>query len=633
MGTKIGKELDAANNLAEAFFALAQRDPEALVYSQAVHKAGAGDDEPREWRGRNYREVRHRIEKIMGFLRSKGFEEGDKAAIISTSRPEWMEADIAIVALGGTSVSIYQTLPTHDTGYIVFDSGAKIVFAENQEQYQKLQELCLEPIRIPATEDRPEQSVQIHLDAIVSFEPVETGSKEVTSLDEVLEGDFAKPVQDLWRGIRRDHLAALVYTSGTTGPPKGVMQTHGNHLANVRQAWDCGLVHEEASIMLFLPLAHAFAKLMGYIGFLSPVKLQFPAICDPTSSKMDPESVTKDIREANANIVPVVPRLLEKMQAGIVQKSNAGGIGGVLLRYLLWSSRKVYQANSQGRSAGILAMIGHDGLAGIRRKIEQRLFGADFFYCISGGAKLNPEVGRFFDMLGIEVLEGYGLTETCVATNVNRAGNKKIGTVGPTLSDDIELSLEPDGEILFRGPNIAVGYYGRPTATKAAWDDSGWFHTGDLGDIDDDGFLTIVGRKKEILVTSYGKNIAPEEVEGIVKSSAYISQIVLIGDGRPFCTALIALDEPSVRAWANRTGVTIGSKNPANVPAVRDLIQEEITVANERLAHHEQIRNFALLAEEFTIENGFLTPTFKVKRNAVTKHFHDLIEDLYKERS
>jgi len=622
-------ELNQSPSIPHAFFEVAGKYPESVVYTQSIFSAEQDGAQPREKYSRAFSEVEQRVLQLASYLKAIGVSRGDQVAILSSSRPEWMEADMAILTLGGVSVSIYQSLPADDVGYILFDSGASVVFAENQEQVDKILQLIKGPIPIAATEDRDETVAQIGIKKIISFEQVNP-HELLVQYEKAVSGED-KPSLDTFNAIGRDDLAALVYTSGTTGPPKGVMQTHGNHLANVRQAWQCSLVDQHSRIMLFLPLAHSFAKLMGYIGFLTPAQLCFPAVSDTKSSKMNPESTTRDIREAGANIVPVVPRLLEKMQSGIQHKARAKGLGSKLLKLMLWSAERVYFGKRENKKISLFAMIAHEGLGSLRAKIRSKLFGDNFSYCVSGGAKLNPQTAFFFDMLEIEILEGYGLTETCVATNVNRLGHKKIGTVGPVLTDDIELKLESDGEILFRGPNITSGYFNRESATSASWDSAGWFHTGDLGELDSEGFLSIVGRKKEILVTSYGKNIAPEEIEARVKSSPFISQVVLIGDARPFCSALITLEVGAVRAWAKKYGIAKSDLELARDSKVKEQIWSEVEKVNQSSANHEMIRKISIISEDFTVENGLLTPTFKVKKKLVLKEYASVIEDMYKE--
>ena len=467
----------AAKNIADAFHTLANSAPEAIVYSQAQAKKNDYlSDNPRTWRESRFREVQAYVNAIAQFLVQEGLQRSDKVAILSGSRPEWMWADLGVLSAGGVSVSIYQSLPADDIAYILYDSESRYVVAENQEQVDKLIEIVAKPWDIPGTEDRPAGTGEISLQKIIAIEQVDP-HELVVQLDGIIS-ETAAEIPDAVSALDRDTIASLVYTSGTTGPPKGVIQTHGNHLANVRQAYDSELLTEENSVALFLPLAHAFAKLMGYLGFLTLAELRFPAVIDRKTSKLVPASVTKDIREGSAHINPLVPRLLEKMRDGIMAKAAAPGIGGKLVSLTLWAAKEVFQANKSGTTAPLLARVSFGLTSGLRKKVRQKLFGSNFRFCVSGGAKLPLSVAEFFTALGVDIIEGYGLTETCVATNVGRLKNNKIGSVGPVLSDDIQLRIADDGEILFKGPNVAIGYHNRPTATKQAWDDEGWYHTG-----------------------------------------------------------------------------------------------------------------------------------------------------------
>ena len=532
-----------------------------------------------------------------------------------------MEADLAILCCGAVSVAVYPSLAAHEIGYILHDSGCSAVFIENFEQLQKLRQLAGEEIEIPATEERPQSHARVAIGRMVAFDPVEAAA-DVMAMTEILSGDelfppAAVPITD------RNSLASLVYTSGTTGPPKGVMQTHGNHLSNVRQAMVSGLVSSGNTIMVFLPLAHSFARLMGYIGFLTDCALKFPAIPDRRSSKMHPDSVTRDIREGSANILPIVPRILEKMQEGVIARGRQRSAAGRVVGATVSAAQAVYKA-ADIEDLSFFQRLIYQLSGPIRRLIKLKLFGPNFLYAVSGGAKLNPEIARFFDALGIIVLEGYGLTETCVATNANRLAQRKIGTVGPRLDQDIEVRIAEDSEILFRGPNVSVGYFNRPAATRASWDADGWFHTGDLGSLDADDFLKIEGRKKELIVTSYGKKIAPEPIENQLKMSPLISQAVMVGDGRAYCCVLIVPDRLHLREHPAGQAANLESD-----PAVRALFEAEIVRVNAELASFEQIKRFVVLDQDFTIENGLLTPTFKVRRREVSKRFAAEIEALY----
>lgn len=641
--------LNSQQSIPGAFFAMAERHPELEVYSQPqastsknfISRSLKTGFMP-SCRTCSFTQAAERVCKIAFFLESTGLQRGERVAIISNTRPEWMEADLAVLSLGGVVVSVYPSLTAADIAYILFDSGAQIVFVENQEQLHKIQALIGKPMPIAATEERPATMAQIEIRTVVCFETEgitisnRTGFKPRPGADytlvpfselmaQDLGGAAATAAYQFMPDIVRDDLATLVYTSGTTGPPKGVMQTHGNHLANVRQGRECGLYDDASRIFLFLPLAHSFAKLMGYIGYLTPARLEFPFVASRVSSKPNLEAVARDMRRSRATLVPVVPRLLEKMQEGLLARSHKSDFEAKLLAWALRSADRRYSEINQNGRAGVAANVAYLLSAPLRTKIKQTLFGRGFKYAVSGGAKLQTVVNRFFDSLGIEVLEGYGLTETCVATNVNRLGNKKIGTVGPVLSPDIEMRIADDGEIVFRGPNISKGYLNRAAATAQAWDKDGWFHTGDLGQIDADGFLKIVGRKKEIIVTAGGKKIAPEPIETRLKSCEMISQAMLFGEGKPYCIVLLTLHIDAVMAKLGSGGEAPGA------PEVKKRIWAEVEAVNKILPSYETIKKMLIIDEEFTIDNGLLTPTFKVRRNEVVKRYWEQIEALYAE--
>ena len=529
-------QIDQYNSIPDVFFARVEERPEAPVYSQALRQDGGSGRNVR-----NYRDVAARVLRAAEYLRALGVENGTAVAILSSTRPEWMEADMAVLTCGGMTASVYQSLPSADVGYILYDSGAKIVFAENQEQVDKIIALCGTQISIAGHEDRPPCSATIDISKIISFED-SVQHPLVVHWRTIVESSQTPPPRPNVK-IERGDLAALVYTSGTTGPPKGVMQTHANHLANVRQTFECGLVSTESTITLFLPLAHSFAKLMGYIGMLTQAEIAFPAIADTRTSKVDPKDILRDISALSSTIVPVVPRFLEKMKEGIEAQARKPGVKGVLLSAALKAAQQHFADWSVRRKSSLWTQLMYAGTAALRRKIRLKLFGPDFRFCVSGGAKLPLHVAEFFASLDVTILEGYGLTETCVATNVNRITRNKLGTVGPVLSPDIEMKIAEDGEIMFRGPNITSGYYRRPTATAAAWDRDGLFHTGDLGAVDDEGYLSIIGRKKELIVTSGGKKIPPQAIEDQLKTVPFVSQAVLLGDGKPFCVALLIVDQ------------------------------------------------------------------------------------------
>ena len=614
--TTISPILNKSKNIPDAFFALSEQYPDTTIYSQAIidEKQTSG---PRTWESRSFKESAQRIKRLIAFL-SPQVDLDTKVALLSGTRPEWMEADIAILACGGVSVSVYQSLNTEEIAYILFDSEAEIVFAENAEQVEKLLQITEEEFTFEATESRPQQSATLKFKQIITFETVEPHPL-VISIDEILQREVLEDPK-LPETITRDSLAALVYTSGTTGPPKGVMQTHGNHLSNVRQAFESGMLEEAKSLVLFLPLAHSFAKLLGYIGMLSLVELRYPGICNKKSSRINPASVTQDIRESNAYVIPVVPRLLEKMRDGILERASQKSIQGCLLQICLASTAQYYRDRKNGTNPSLLTRIGMTGTKSVRDAIKRGLFGSQFQFCLSGGAKLPPTLSQFFTELGITVLEGYGLTETAVATNVARPHETPLGSVGPVLADDIEVKITSEGEIAFRGPNVALGYYRRPQATEESWDQEGWFYTGDLGHLDEDENLFITGRKKEIIVTSGGKNIAPHDIEEEIKKLSIISQAVLIGDGRKNCVSIVTLHNQPTSQY----------ERPLNEQdELRRDIANHLEKINEHLSRYERVYDFYIADEEFSIENGLLTPTFKTKRPKIEALYAAQIEALY----
>lgn len=619
--------LDKLKSIPQAFLEIAANEPQRILFAYAKAQAfPVTDSVARTWTQVSFGAVKQRVLRIASYLQSLGIKKGDRVAIIASARPEWVEADLAALLCGCVVVSVYPSLLSHEMAYLLYDSGTSVVFAENSEQVLKLFSILAGPSILPATEALSERSVNISLKKIIAFEVVESHDL-VAPFAEVLNNSacYSDSAQC---SIERHDLASLVYTSGTTGPPKGVMQTHANHLSNVRQAWEAKMYNRDNSVFLFLPLAHSFAKLMSYLGIVAGARIIFPAVTDPKSSKQNPSSISRDMREAGAEIIPVVPRLLEKMQSAILKRADSLSILGLLLRVTLVAARAHLAARRAGGSPSFLLSVLFLATSPIRKKTRRALFGEKFHYAVSGGAKLPVEVAEFFESLEVEILEGYGLTETCVATNVNRLGQKKIGSVGPALSPDVEMKIASDGEILFRGPNVTQGYFKREDATRASWDAEGWFHSGDVGSIDVDGFLWIEGRKKELIVTSGGKKIAPSRIEEMLTSSKYISQAALFGEGKPYCVAVVTLDQAMIPA------ALLDKSKPQKEdyyknPKIKELIAKELEKVNSQLASFETVKSFWIAPQDFTLENGLLTPTFKVKRKEVEKLYRGEIAALY----
>jgi long-chain acyl-CoA synthetase len=616
-----------SRSIAEAFWRRATAQPNAVLYRYAVAPSSTGS---RLWREESYQSASQKIARLAAHLKAQGVTIGTPVAIISNTRYEWILADLAVQSLGGITVSIYQSLPAVEAGFILHDSGAKIIFIENEEQAQKIQWLLENSCPIPAREDEPESQCAISITHCIAFESVDSHIKHTTLHSIIEDTRLPSAPPSLPAAVNRDSVASYVYTSGTTGPPKGVIQTHGNHLSNVYQAAVSGVFALDGSLFLFLPLAHSFARLILYVGTLTSAHLILPAIVDHKTSKVDLASVAADIQLGGATVLPSVPRLFEKMAAALKARAAGKKLQSKILKICIQNATATYDRRSSSSRLGILERILWKLLSPIRAKIKMQLFGPGFKHGISGGAKLDPGVCKFFDALEIVICEGYGLTETCVATHVNLPTKRRIGSVGPAfLGLETRIAAE-DGEILLRGPNVTKGYLNRPQATREAWDAEGWFHTGDVGQMDDAGFLYITDRKKELVVTAGGKKIPPAGIEGLFKRFPFISQAFLYGEGKPYCVMLFTVNDLELRGVLNSQGITVPSTTPLNsLEVVSSLFKEAVEEVNRELASFETIKNFKVLEQDFTIENGLLTPTLKMKRKAVVARYGAEIAQLY----
>lgn len=623
----LGQTISSSNSIGEAFWRKVLAEPNQILLRYAIASSPAAT---RIWKEETYSEAGKKVARLAHYLAARGVTAGTPVAIIANSRCEWMLVDMAIQTLGGIAVSIYQSLPAAEVGFIIWDSNVKVVFIENEEQAQKLAWLQNNPCPIPQRENLPASSEQLDIHTVISFERVKSLA-EVDIVREITErADLSSSPPQIPTDISRETVASYVYTSGTTGPPKGVIQTHGNHLANVEQASISGVFAADGSLFLYLPLAHSFARLIYYVGFLTSASLVLPAVIDRHSSKLDLASIARDIREGAATVVPSVPRLFEKMASAIRTKATHRSISGRILRLCLWNAQHVQLQLSRNHPVGLLHQMIYKGLSGIRTKITTQLFGSNFRHAISGGARLDPEVNSFFESLGAIICEGYGLTETCVATHVNLPHRRKIGSVGPAFRD-VEVYISPeDNEIWLRGPNVTRGYLNRPEATKDSWNSDGWFKTGDVGRIDENGFLYITDRKKELVITAGGKKIAPTELEGIFKRFPFISHSFLYGDGKPYCVMLFTLNELELRTLLLSEGLQVPDGTELSThPAVTRKISNAVEIVNSQRASYETIKRYAVLTEDFSIDNGLLTPTLKMKRKKITERYHELITSLY----
>ncbi|TYB44538.1 AMP-dependent synthetase/ligase [Actinomadura chibensis] len=552
------------------------------------------------WRAVTAAEFAAEASAVAKGLVAAGIEPGDRVALLSRTRYEWTILDYAVWTAGAVSVPIYETSSAEQIEWIAGDSGAKAVFAETDAHVALVEE------------------VRGRLPGLAHVWGIDAGG-----VDEVVRlgaevGDGA--VEDRRRSRAAADVATLVYTSGTTGRPKGCELTHGNLVATARNAVR-GAIAEVAvdgsSTLLFLPLAHVFARLIQVATVEGGIVL----------GHSDVPNLLPDLASFRPTFLLAVPRVFEKVYNGAEQKAAAEGKG------------KIFKAAAETAVAYSRAL--EAGRPGLALKAKHKLFdvlvygklraavGGNVRYAVSGGAALGERLGHFFRGVGITILEGYGLTETTAPASVNRPTAIKIGTVGQPIPG-VDVRIADDGEVLVRGVNVMRGYWNNEDATKEALED-GWFHTGDLGSLDADGFLKITGRKKEILVTAAGKNVAPAPLEDRLRAHPLVSQCLVVGDGRKFIGALVTLDEEALGPWKERHGKP-ASMTLDELRRDPDLIAEidgAVAAANASVSHAEAIKKYAVLGVDFTEEAGHLTPSLKVKRNVVMKDFAADVDGLY----
>jgi long-chain acyl-CoA synthetase len=534
-----------------------------------------------------------------------GVEPGDRVALMAENGPHWPTIDFAALALGAASVPVYATLLPEGAAYVVRDSGARVLFVQGRERLEGL--LAIRD-QMPSVE----RVVAIGVDS-----PPEGVATIESALAEgacVEEAEF-----DRWLGrARPGDLATLIYTSGTTGDPKGVMLTHGNLASNAVACSGILPMKPHWRALSFLPLAHSFERTIDYVFFLTGVSIAYAESV---------QTVAENLLEVRPHVFGSVPRIYEKVRGKVLENvASTGGLKARLFHWALATGMKSLADRLAFEDPGLRLRIA-DRL--VFSKVRARL-GGRFEYAVSGGAPLGKEIAEFFWAAGIPLLEGYGLTETSPVIAVNTPDAVRLGTVGRPIPG-VEVRIADDGEILARGPNIMRGYFNQPEATAEAIDDDGWFHTGDIGGVDADGFLSITDRKKEIIVNAYGKNLAPAPIENALKSGRWIAQAVVVGDRRPFLVALVVPNFESLGPWAKARGIGGGPEQWVADERVQSLIQEEIDRVNADGERYEQIRAFELLPRELTLEEGEITPTLKVKRRVVHERYGDLLERLYRD--
>ena len=565
-----------------------------------------------EWRDLSYREVGEIVSEIGRGLLYLGLKPGDRVALLCRTRPEWTFVDFAISSAGGVVVPIYPTNSPEECAWVAGNSGARLIVCEDAEQVAKI---------LAVRDQLPALETVVVIDEIPSGAP---GSDEAIPLDEIRHhGRDRDPAElrDRATAVEPEQPFTFIYTSGTTGPPKGCVITHGNYRDVLSMCEATGAVHDEDVVYLFLPLAHSYALLVQLLVVDIGATIAYVGT-------RDPKGIIPELMEVHPTHLPSVPRIFEKLYTLAWGAIEAQGPEKVA---------QVRQAVAVGLKVRRLQAAGEPVPEQLRAPFEEAdaelfanvraLFGGRLRQAVTGAAPIAPEILEFFFAAGVPVLEGYGMTETATVATYSTIENHKLGTVGRALPGS-EIRIADDGEVLISGPHIFQGYYRNDDASFGAVVD-GWLHTGDLGSLDEDGYLSITGRKKDIIITAGGKNLTPANLENDLKQSRWISQAVMYGDRRPYPVALITLDPEEIAGFAREHGLPEDMRALAREPKVRELIQGVLDAANAKYAQVEQIKRFAILDHDLSQETGELTPTLKVKRNVVYEKYADELAALY----
>ncbi len=558
------------------------------------------------WEALSTGEFIDKVNAVSRALLRLGVKPNDKIAVISTTnRTEWNIMDIAILQVGAQNVPIYPTITPREYAYIFNHAETSLCFVSDEELYRKVEEA------------RPEAPL---LTSVYTFDKVE-GAKHWKELLELGADDSNQDeVEARKEAVKPDDLATLIYTSGTTGLPKGVMLTHNNIVSNVIDSLPrLPIKHGKSKALSFLPVCHIFERMLHYLYMYAGVSIYFAESID---------KIGDNIKEVKPNLMSAVPRLLEKIFDSIMAKGAE--LTGVKKALFFWAVNLGLKYEPYGANGWW-----YEKQLALARKLIfskwKEALGGELETIVSGSAALQPRLARVFTAAGIPIMEGYGLTETSPVISVNMMKDRqfKIGTVGP-LIDNVEVKIAEDGEILVKGPNVMKGYYKDPERTAEVIKD-GWFHTGDKGELDADGFLKITGRKKEIFKTSGGKYVSPALLENEMKKSRFIEQIMVVGEGEKMPAALVQPDFNFLQEWAKRHQIEIGKSFDEMVkhPRVIERIQEEIDRYNEGFAKWEKVKKFALTPVVWSIDNGLLTPTMKMKRKQIKERFIDLYNRIY----
>ncbi len=565
------------------------------------------------WTSISHATIREKVRRVALGLRALGIERGERVAILSENRPEWLYADYGCLTAGITDVPVYPTLPAEQVPDVVADSGAVAIFVSSASQAAKV------------TKVRDQMPALRH---VITFDGTASNGANLTLAELLSMGarEEGPEVNARWEAealaVRPDEVATLIYTSGTTGKPKGAMLTHDNFYSNTvatRKSIEMG---PSDLALSFLPLSHVFERMGDYFLFSTGCTIAYADSID---------TVPLNMSEVKPTTMMSVPRLYEKLYARVLDSAiSAGGLKAKIFFWARGVADRWADEKLAGREPGGM-LAWQYGIAQklVFSKLKERVGGRLRFF-ISGGAPLASEINKFFYAAGLTILEGYGLTETSPVISANSPAHFRIGTVGKVI-EGIEVAIAADGEILARGPNIMKGYYNRPEATAEAIDADGWFHTGDIGVIEDD-FLKITDRKKDIIVTAGGKNLAPQPIENLVKTNKYVSQAVMIGDKRKFPIILVVPNWEQLEKWAKIKNILWTDRAQLlTMPTVQGKMDKEVKANLGGLAKYEMPKKVVLLEHDFSVDSGELTPTLKVKRRVVDKNYKALIDRVYEE--
>ena len=560
-----------------------------------------------------YREVQTQVKYLAAALEGLGAKKDDKILLLSENRLEWAISDFAILSCGSVTVPIYPTLLPKHIEFIINNAEGKIIIVSQEVQLKKIMEIRK---NLPQIEHIILMEGPIGDDFLSWSDIMEQGKSSLEKNPEMFEQRL--------KTITPDDLASIIYTSGTTGVPKGVMLSHGNFLSNIEGSLDALQIRESDVFLSFLPLSHVFERMAGH--FLA-------TYCGCTIAYAENiETVAQNLQEVHPTVMASVPRFFEKVYARVLDSLEEGS--ALKKKIFLWAIEIGKKSNLYHQKGlplkGMLKSKYKLANKLVYSKLRERV-GGNIRLFASGGAPLGREIAEFFNAAGLRLLEGYGLTETSPVITVNRENNFKFGTPGQPLLN-VEVAIAEDGEILTRGSHVMKGYYKNEEETRETIDKDNWLHTGDIGYLDKDGFLYITDRKKNIIVTSGGKNIAPQPIENLLITSKYIEQALVLGDKRKYCTAFIVINPDGLKTFAKKQSLEYESeKDLIEHAAVIELIRKEIDSLSVDLASYETIKKFTLLHEPFTIENGELTPTLKIKRNVVEQKYFAKIEEMYSE--